>query len=211
LPCSSVVEQVTVNHLVVGSNPTGAAISTITVHAQGRFFHARTTSRPLIKRPKPGSDSIPSFSSCWKLLRNQSRKNALQPNRSSHSPPGSMPTHRFIARLLLGSETTAKRYCSFELYRIRFHSDRRRSLRTTVDSSPQGNRPRPGWSYRFRCLRCEAQHRFLDTPNKRQAIQRNAPPPFKKRKPTFIINGVHKMNLMLLFLDPHFIERLIMK
>ena len=27
LPCSSVVEQVTVNHLVVGSNPTGAAIS----------------------------------------------------------------------------------------------------------------------------------------------------------------------------------------
>lgn len=26
LPCSSVVEQVTVNHLVVGSNPTGAAI-----------------------------------------------------------------------------------------------------------------------------------------------------------------------------------------
>jgi len=77
-----------------------------------------------------------------------------------------MPTHRFIARLQLGSETTAKRYCCFELSRIRFHSDRRRSSRTTVDSSSQGNRPRPGWSYLFRCLRCAAQHRFLDTPNK---------------------------------------------
>lgn len=43
MPCSSVVEQVTVNHLVVGSNPTGAAIL-FSVRQIGGFFVLRQPS-----------------------------------------------------------------------------------------------------------------------------------------------------------------------
>ncbi len=43
LPCSSVVEQVTVNHLVAGSNPAGAAIKTFNRPDSGRLFYVRTT------------------------------------------------------------------------------------------------------------------------------------------------------------------------
>jgi hypothetical protein len=45
LPCSSVVEQVAVNHLVAGSSPAGAAITTIQPSSPGRLFYVQTKSR----------------------------------------------------------------------------------------------------------------------------------------------------------------------